>query len=125
MIDFAGTVDGEAYPGMSAEDHHLELGSSSFIAGFEDQLIGAEVGETREVKVTFPDEYGNERLAGQEAVFTVTIKDMLESVPMTVDDELATTLGEADLGALKDRVRERIAAEYKEFSRYAKGNFQW
>jgi trigger factor len=117
VIDFAGTVDGEAYPGMSAEDHHLELGTSSFIAGFEEQLIGADVGDTLEVNVTFPEEYVNERLAGQDAVFKVTVKDMLESVPMAIDDELATTLGETDLAALKERVRERIAAEYKDFGR--------
>lgn len=117
VIDFAGTVDGEAYPGMSAEDHHLELGTNSFIAGFEDQLIGAAVGDAREVKVTFPEEYGNERLAGQDAIFKVTVKDMLESVPMAVDDELATTLGETDLATLKEGVRQRISAEYKDFSR--------
>jgi trigger factor len=117
VIDFAGTVDGEAYPGMAAEDHHLELGTSSFIAGFEDQLIETEVGDVRDVNVTFPEEYGNERLAGQDAVFKVTVKDMLESTPMAVDDELATTLGEADLEALTARVRERIANEYKEFGR--------
>jgi trigger factor len=117
VIDFAGTVDGEAYPGMAADDHHLELGSSSFIAGFEEQLIGSEVGDSREVNVTFPEEYGNERLSGQDAVFKVTVKDMLESVPMAIDDELATTLGEADLAALKERVRERIGSEYKEFGR--------
>jgi trigger factor len=103
VIDFAGTVDG--------------LGTSSFIAGFEEQLIGADVGDTLEVNVTFPEEYVNERLAGQDAVFKVTVKDMLESVPMAIDDELATTLGETDLAALKERVRERIAAEYKDFGR--------
>ena len=117
VIDFAGTVDGKAYPGMAGEDHHLELGSSNFIAGFEDQLIGAGIGDAREVNVTFPEEYVNERLAGQDAVFKVTVKDMLESVPMGIDDELATTLGEADLAALKERVRERISSEYKDFGR--------
>ena len=117
VIDFAGTVDGEAYPGMAGEDHHLELGSSNFIAGFEDQLIGAGIGDAREVNVTFPEDYVNERLAGQDAVFKVTVKDMLESVPMGIDDELATTLGEADLAALKERVRERMSSEYKDFGR--------
>ncbi len=117
VIDFAGTVDGEAFPGMSAEDHHLELGTNSFIAGFEEQLIGVEIGDATEVKVTFPEEYGNERLAGQDAIFKVTVKDMLESSPMEIDDELATTLGETDLAALKERVRERISAEYKDLSR--------
>ena len=117
VIDFAGTVDGEAYPGMSAEDHHLELGSSNFIAGFEEQLIGVEVGDTLDVNVTFPKEYVNDRLSGQDAVFKVTVKGMLESAPMEIGDELATMLGEADLATLKERVRERIAAEYKEFGR--------
>ncbi len=117
VIDFAGTVNGEAHPGMAGEDHHLELGSSSFIAGFEEQLTGVEIGDTPDVKVTFPEEYVNERLAGQDAVFKVTIKNMLESVPMAIDDELATTLGETDLAALKERIRERIAAEYKDFAR--------
>ena len=117
VIDFSGTVDGEAYPGMAAEDHHLELGTSSFIAGFEEQLIGAEIGDTREVKVTFPEAYANDRLAGRDAIFMVTIKNILQSVSLAVDDELATTPGETDLEALKARVRERIGAEYKDFAR--------
>ncbi len=117
VIDFSGTVDGEAFPGMAAEDHHLELGTSSFIEGFEEQLIGAEIGDTREVKVTFPEAYANDRLAGQEAIFTVTIKNILQSVPLAIDDDLATTLGETDLEALKARVRERMSAEYKDFAR--------
>jgi trigger factor len=117
VIDFSGTVDGEAYPGMAAEDHHLELGTSSFLEGFEEQLIGAEIGDTREVKVTFPEAYVNDRLAGQDAIFTVTIKNILQSVPLAIDDELATTLGETDLEALKARVRERMSAEYKVFAR--------
>ena len=117
VIDFAGTVDGEAFPGMAGEDHHLELGSSSFIAGFEEQLIGSGIGDALEVKVTFPEEYVNDRLAGQDAIFKVTVKDMLESVPRAIDDDLATTLGEADLATLKERVRERISADYKDFGR--------
>jgi len=117
VLDFKGTVDGEEFPGMSAEDHHLELGSSSFIQGFEEQLIGAEIGETREVRVTFPEAYGNEKLAGREAVFTVTVKNILESIPAEIDDELAKTMGEENLEALKERVRERLAAEYRDFAR--------
>ncbi len=117
VIDFKGTVGGEELPGLAAEDHHLELGSSRFIEGFEDQLIGAEIGETREVKVTFPEAYANERLAGQEAVFTVTVKNILESVPMAIGDELASALGETDLEALKASVTDRIGAEYKAYTR--------
>ncbi len=117
VIDFSGTVDGEAYPGMAAEDHHLELGSSSFVEGFEEQLVGAEIGDTREVTVTFPEAYVNDRLAGQEAIFTVTIKNILASVPSAVDDELAVNLGEPDLETLKSRIRERLAADYKQLTR--------
>lgn len=117
VIDFKGTVDGESYPGMDAEDHHLELGASRFIEGFEEQLIGAEIGQTRQVNVTFPEAYANDRLAGKQAEFTVTIKDILESVPVEIDDQLAVALGETDLATLKDKIRERITAEYKDFAR--------
>ncbi len=117
VIDFKGTVDGTAYPGMSAEDHHLELGTSAFIEGFEDQLIGADIGEVREVKVTFPETYVNDQLAGQAAVFMVTIKNILESVPVAIDDEFAVSLGETDLAVVKSRVRERIVSEYKQLAR--------
>ena len=117
VIDFKGTVGGETYPGMEAEDHHLELGSSRFIEGFEEQLIGAEVGQSRTVEVTFPEAYANDRLAGKAAEFAVTVKDILESVPVEIDDQLAVALGETDLETLKGKIRERIAAEYKDFSR--------
>ncbi|MFQ5466735.1 MAG: trigger factor [Kiloniellaceae bacterium] len=117
VVDFEGTVDGEAFPGMQAEGHHLDLGSGSFIAGFEDQLIGADVGETREVKVTFPDDYGNDRLAGKEAIFTVKVQNILASVPAEINDDLAKALGEADLATMKEHVRERLGSEYREIAR--------
>ena len=81
VIDFRGSVDGEELPGMAGEDHHLELGSNQFIQGFEDQLVGAAKEEDREVKVTFPEEYVNDMLAGREAIFEVKVKDILASVP--------------------------------------------
>jgi trigger factor len=102
---------------MEAEDHHLELGASRFIEGFEDQLIGAEIGQARTVTVTFPEAYANDRLAGKEAEFAVTVKDVLASVPAAIDDQLAVALGETDLAALRGKVRERIASEYKDYSR--------
>lgn len=117
VVDFKGTVDGEAFPGMEAEGHHLELGSNSFVAGFEDQLIGAGAGESRDVKITFPDTYVNDNLAGREAIFAVTVKDVLESVPAEINDEFAAKLGEKDLDAVKERIRERLGAEYKDFAR--------
>ena len=95
VIDFQGTVDGEALPGMAGEDHHLELGSNRFVEGFEDQLIGAEAGQQRSVTVTFPEQYVNDKLAGREAVFAVTVKEVRATVPRAIDEALAkaTTTG--------------------------------
>ncbi|MEO3430024.1 trigger factor [Pelagibius sp. CAU 1746] len=117
VIDFKGTVHGEALPGMAGEDHHLELGSNTFIAGFEDQLIGAAVGEERTVNVTFPEGYGNEKLSGQPAVFECTVKEIRESVPAELNDELATSMGAESLDDLKEKVKERLAQDYDGLSR--------
>ena len=117
VIDFKGTVDGEALPGMAADDHHLELGSSRFIEGFEDQLIGAGAGEDREVKVTFPEQYANDKLAGRDAVFAVTVKEIRETVPRAVDDALAKDLGAEDLADLTGKVRTQIERDYGQLER--------
>ncbi len=117
VMDFAGTVHGEALPGMAAEDHHLELGSNSFIEGFEEQLIGVDAGESREVQVTFPEAYGNEKLAGQPAVFQCTIKEIHESVPVELDDEVAKSMGAENLEDLRSKVKERLGADYDGLSR--------
>ncbi len=117
VIDFRGTVDGEELPGMAGEDHHLELGSNQFIQGFEDQLIGAEKDDQRQVKVTFPEEYVNEKLSGREADFDVTVKDILASVPHAIDETLAETLGESDLEAVRGRLRKQIEGEYGQLTR--------
>ena len=101
VIDFRGTCGGEEVPGMSGEGHYLELGGNRFVEGFEDQLIGAEAGDQREVKVRFPDAYANAKLAGQEGVFDVTIKEIRESVTRPIDDALAKDLGEPDLATLR------------------------
>lgn len=117
VIDFAGTVGGEALPGMSAEDHHLELGSNAFIQGFEDQLVGAAVDEERTVTVRFPDEYVNDKLAGQEAVFEVKVKEVRETVPATVDDDFAKSMGAESLDDMKAKIREQIGGDYDQASR--------
>ncbi len=117
VVDFKGSVDGEELEGMAGEDQELELGSNRFVEGFEDQLIGAEPGEDREVKVTFPSAYMNERLAGREAVFQVKVKDIREAEPVTLDDELAKKFGEDSLDELKDRVREQIRQDYEKVAR--------
>jgi trigger factor len=117
VIDFKGTVHGEALPGMAGEDHHLELGSNSFIAGFEDQLVGATVGEERTVNVTFPDGYGNEKLSGQPAVFECKIKEIRESVPTELNDDFAKAMGLEGLDDLREKVKERLAEDYAGLSR--------
>lgn len=117
VLDFQGTVHGEALPGMAGEDHHLELGSNTFIAGFEEQLTGAEVGEQRTVNVTFPEGYGNEKLSGQPAVFECTIKEIRESVPAELNDELAQSMGAENLDDLKEKVKERLSQDYEGLSR--------
>jgi len=112
VIDFVGKVDGEAFEGGSAEDYPLVLGSNSFIPGFEDQLIGVKAGDEKDVNVTFPVEYGAANLAGKDAVFTCTVKDVKEPVAAEIDDELATRFGAENLDGLKAQIAERLEAEY-------------
>ena len=116
-IDFAGTVDGKELPGMKGDDFRLEVGSKQFIPGFEDQLVGSNVGEEREIKVTFPADYPAENLKGKEAVFKVTVKKLEEQQERALDDELAKELGLESLDQLKSRVKEQMGAEYKNVAR--------
>lgn len=117
VIDFAGTVDGVAQPGMDAKEFPLELGSGRFIPGFEDQLVGAKAGDHVSVKVTFPEEYGVETLNGKEAIFEVDLKEIRKSVPAEVNDELAKEFGLDDLEKLKESVRDKIKSDYGNVSR--------
>jgi trigger factor len=112
VIDFVGKVDGKEFPGGSAQGHSLELGSGRFIPGFEDQLIGAKAGEHRDVKVTFPAEYGSDELAGKDAEFGVDIKEIREKQPLVVDDDMAKELGFDTLDGLRKAVREQLEREY-------------
>ncbi|HYF54066.1 MAG TPA: trigger factor [Salinarimonas sp.] len=104
-VDFTGTIDGEAFPGGSGTDIQVELGSNTFIPGFEDQLAGIKKGESRTVDVTFPENYMAEHLAGKAARFEVTAKDVLQPGELTIDDELAKGFGMESLDALKDAIR--------------------
>ena len=112
VIDFVGTVGGEAFDGGSSEDYPLVLGSNSFIPGFETQLVGCKAGEDRKVNVTFPEEYGSKDLAGKDAEFACKIKNVKEPVPAKINDELATKFGAEDLKALKTQISERLESEY-------------
>ena len=111
-IDFTGRVDGEAFEGGSAEGHALELGSNSFIPGFEDGLVGAKINESRDVPVTFPTDYQAAHLAGKSAVFEVTVTDIREKAEAIIDDDLAKRLGFEDLDRLKDAVGQQINGQH-------------
>ncbi|MGH1482612.1 MAG: trigger factor [Geminicoccales bacterium] len=116
-IDFLGKVDGEAFEGGAADDFPLVLGSGSFIPGFEEQLIGAKKEDEIEVKVTFPEAYGAENLAGKDAVFDVKIKEIAAPKPVELTDDLAKGQGFDDVDALKTAIRESMEKEYGNASR--------
>ena len=117
VIDFVGRLDGEEFEGGKGEGHELVLGSGAFIPGFEDQLIGAKTGDALDVTVTFPEEYGATDLAGKEAVFAVTVNEVRAPEKVEIDDELAKKIGLETLDELKERLKERIEADYAQMSR--------
>jgi trigger factor len=117
VIDFIGRVDGTEFAGGSANDYHLQIGSGSFIPGFEEQLIGATTGEQKSVSVTFPAEYPRAEVAGKEAVFDVTVKELRELAPLVLDDTLAKDMGASDLADLRQNMSKGLAAEYAGLSR--------
>ncbi len=117
VVDFVGTIDGVAFEGGTGSDISVDLGSGTFIPGFEDQLVGAKKGETRTVNVTFPPNYGSAALAGKDASFEVTVKDVQAPGALTIDDELAKTFGMESLDKLKDAIRDSIGREYASVSR--------
>jgi len=117
LIDFAGSIAGEAFEGGSGEDFQLELGSGSFIPGFEEQLVGVKAGDKQDVAVPFPADYHAEHLAGKEAVFAVTVKEVQKAAPAKVNDELAVGFGLEDLAALKVSAKENMSQETAQLSR--------
>ena len=108
-IDFVGYHDGEPFEGGTGEDYSLEIGSNTFIPGFEDQLIGAKVGEEKEVKVTFPEEYHAEDLAGKEALFKVTVKGIETRKLREMNDEFAQEVSQFEtMAEFKEDVRNNL-----------------
>mgnify|MGYP003376629632 FL=1 len=110
VLDFEGFVDGEAFEGGKADNYTLELGSNSFIPGFEDQLVGLETGGEKEVEVTFPEEYHAAELAGKPAVFKVKIHEIKTKELPALDDEFAKDVDEEveTLDALKEKIKNRL-----------------
>ncbi|MDA8232326.1 MAG: trigger factor [Magnetospirillum sp.] len=117
VIDFVGTQDGIAFPGGSAEEYQLKLGSGAFIPGFEDQLLGKKAGDEVVVEVTFPESYGSEALAGKGARFDVKLREVRQTQVRAIDDDLAKSVGLDSLDALKQAVREEIGRELDSLAR--------
>ncbi len=113
VLDFAGSIDGTPFDGGTAEDFNLKIGSGQFIPGFEDQMIGMSPEEERLVTVTFPEEYQSEDLAGKEAEFKVTLKEIQEKVIPELDDELAAKLLQGEENPSVDLVKEKVAEQIK------------
>lgn len=115
VIDYEGFVGDVAFEGGKGEDHPLSLGSGQFIPGFEEGVVGHKVGESFDVNVTFPTEYHSEELAGKDATFKVTIKELKRKELPTLDDEFAKDVSEFDtLEELKKDLTEKMAAEKKD-----------
>ncbi|WP_026563400.1 trigger factor [Bacillus sp. UNC41MFS5] len=110
VLDFEGFVDGVAFEGGKAENHSLEIGSGSFIPGFEEQLVGLAAGESKDVEVTFPEEYHAAELAGKPAVFKVTIHEIKGKELPVLDDEFAKDVDDEveTLDALKEKIKTRL-----------------
>ena len=115
VIDFEGFVDGEAFEGGKAENFSLELGSGQFIPGFEEQLVGTGAGESKDVEVSFPEEYHAAELAGKPAVFKVTVHEIKGKELPALDDEFAKDVDEEveTLDALKEKIKTRLEESKK------------
>ena len=113
-IDFAGFIDGEQFDGGTAENYDIELGSNTFVPGFEEQIVGMKAGDERDVVVTFPENYVAE-LAGKEATFKVTVKSVKEPELPELDDELAKDISDYEtIAEYRDHVREDLEKQFNE-----------
>ncbi len=119
VLDFLGKVDGVPFKGGEGKDYTLEIGSGSFIEGFEDQLIGVSIDETKDLNVTFPEGYQAEELAGKDAVFTVTVKGIKRKELAALDDEFAKDVSEFDtLEELKTDITSKLKDAAEDRAKY-------
>ncbi len=116
-ISFVGTIDGAPFEGGSGDDIAVQIGSNTFIPGFEQQLIGIAAGENRTVKASFPIQYANQALAGKAAEFAVTAKSIEAPGEVKADEEFAKSLGLESLAKLRDAVKDRIARDQQAMTR--------
>ena len=119
VIDFEGFVDGKAFEGGKAENHELEIGSNTFIPGFEDQIIGMKIDEEKDINVKFPDEYFSKDLAGKDATFKVKLHEIKKKELPELDDEFAKDTSEFDtLEELKKSIKDRMEKENEQKQKY-------
>ncbi|MEZ0171053.1 trigger factor [Microvirga sp. TS319] len=117
LVDFVGRIDGTEFEGGNGQDIHVELGSNTFIPGFEEQLIGLKAGDTKLVKVKFPENYLAAHLAGKDAEFDVTVKDVEAPGELKIDDEMAKGFGMESLDKLKEAIGDAIKRDFDAQSR--------
>lgn len=119
VIDFEGFVDGKAFEGGKAENHSLEIGSKTFIPGFEDQIIGMKNDEEKDINVKFPEEYFSKELAGKDAVFKVKLHEIKEKQIPEINDEFAKDVSEFEtLDELKASIKDKLKDENKNRAKY-------
>jgi trigger factor len=117
VVDLEGRTGDEEIPGAGGKDQQIALGSGTLIPGFEDQLVGAAAGEHRTVRVSFPEDYGAQNLAGKEAVFEVDVKEVRHRLPVAIDDELGKAVGLENLAELRQEVQQQMERDYAAASR--------
>ena len=117
VADTVGRIGDEEIPGSRGDDRQIELGADGLLPGFADQLVGAVAGDKRDVRVTFPADYGNPEMAGKEGVFEVTVKEVRHRLPAAVDDELAKAIGLETLAELRQEIRQRMQRDYDGITR--------
>lgn len=117
VIDFVGTIDGQEFKGGKGKDYYLDLGSNTFIPGFEEQLTGQDVGAVVDVNVTFPENYHSKEVAGKKALFKTTIKELRQAILPELNDDFAKDFGADTMDALRDMIRTEMAKEYEMVSK--------
>ncbi len=117
LFDYEGSIKGKPFKGSSGKDESVVLGSNKYIPGYEEQMIGTHIDEEKIIFVTFPEDYRLAEIANKEAQFKLKIKDIQEKAEnILIDDQLAQEVGEKDLNSLKDKIKERMLADFNKFS---------
>ena len=117
LFDYEGKINNKKFKNGSGQDETVVLGSNKYIPGYEEQMLGLSVGDKKEIKVKFPDDYREKSLAGKDASFLLKVKDIQERVKkIPIDDQLAKEIGEKDLNSLKEKITEKMDREFKTLS---------